>query len=90
MLKEFRFSLIAAVLVSAAWMPLRSQELGSITFPTSGAPAAQAEFYGELLLDAGRAAEAAAALELSLQRTPYRTASVKALARARATGTALR
>ncbi len=48
------------------------------------------EFYGELLLEAGRHSEAAAALELSLQRTPNRTASVKALARARATGTALR
>ena len=48
------------------------------------------EFYGELLLDAGRNAEATAALELSLQRTPNRTASVKALARAKATGSALR
>ena len=48
------------------------------------------EFYGEMLLDAGRNAEAVAALELSLQRTPNRTASVKALARARATGTAMR
>jgi hypothetical protein len=48
------------------------------------------EFYGEMLLEAGRHAEAAAALELSLQRTPNRTASVKALARARATGTAMR
>ena len=47
------------------------------------------EFYGELLLAAGRNAEAAAALELSLQRTPNRTASVKALARAKGTGTAL-
>lgn len=48
------------------------------------------EFYGELLLEAGRPAEAAAALELSLQRTPNRTASVKAMARTRAGGTALR
>ena len=48
------------------------------------------EFYGEMLLEAGRHAEAAAALELSLQRTPNRTASVKALARARGVGTALR
>ena len=48
------------------------------------------EFYGEMLLDAGRHSEAVAALELSLQRTPNRTASVKALARARATGTAPR
>ncbi len=38
------------------------------------------EFYGEMLLEAGRPAEAAAALELSLQRTPKRTPSVKALA----------
>jgi tetratricopeptide (TPR) repeat protein len=47
------------------------------------------EFYGELLLDAGRTAEAIAALELSLQRTPNRTPSVKAMARARAAGTAM-
>jgi hypothetical protein len=48
------------------------------------------EFYGELLLDAGRRAEAVAALELSLQRTPNRTPSVKALQRARSSGTAMR
>jgi tetratricopeptide (TPR) repeat protein len=49
------------------------------------------EFYGELLLDAGRTADAIAALELSLQRTPNRTPSVKAMARARskAAGTAM-
>jgi tetratricopeptide (TPR) repeat protein len=48
------------------------------------------EFYGEMLLDSGRNAEAAAALELSLQRTPNRTPSVKAMQRARAAGTAMR
>lgn len=48
------------------------------------------EFYGEMLLDSGRNAEAVAALELSLQRTPNRTPSVKALQRARASGTAMR
>lgn len=48
------------------------------------------EFYGELLLDAGRTTEAIAALELSLQRTPNRTPSVKAMAKARAAGTAMR
>jgi tetratricopeptide (TPR) repeat protein len=48
------------------------------------------EFYGEMLLDSGRNAEAMAALELSLQRTPNRTPSVKALQRARASGTAMR
>lgn len=48
------------------------------------------EFYGELLLESGRNAEAIAALELSLQRTPNRTPSVKALQRARAAGTAMR
>lgn len=40
------------------------------------------EFYGEMLLDAGQTREAIAALELSLQRTPNRTPSVKAMARA--------
>ncbi|HEX4913323.1 MAG TPA: hypothetical protein VFV51_05175 [Vicinamibacterales bacterium] len=48
------------------------------------------EFYGEMLLDSGRNAEAVAALELSLQRTPNRTPSVKAMQRARAAGTAMR
>ena len=48
------------------------------------------ELYGELLLEAGRPAEAIAALELSLQRTPNRTPSVKALQRARSSGTAMR
>jgi tetratricopeptide (TPR) repeat protein len=47
------------------------------------------ELYGELLLDAGRTAEAIAALELSLQRTPNRTPSQKAMAKARAAGTAM-
>jgi hypothetical protein len=41
------------------------------------------EFYGEMLLAAGRTAEATAALELSLQRTPNRTPSVRAMAQAR-------
>ena len=44
------------------------------------------EFYGELLLEAGKHAEAVAALELSLQRTPNRTPSVKAMQRARDVG----
>jgi tetratricopeptide (TPR) repeat protein len=48
------------------------------------------EFYGEMLLDAGRGAEAVPVLELSLQRTPNRAASVKSLARARTTATSLR
>ena len=48
------------------------------------------EFYAEMLLESGRNAEAIAALELSLQRTPNRTPSVKAMQRARATGTAMR
>ena len=48
------------------------------------------EFYGELLIEAGKHAEAVAALELSLQRTPNRTPSVKAMQRARSTGTAMR
>jgi tetratricopeptide (TPR) repeat protein len=43
------------------------------------------ELYGELLLEAGKRAEAVAALELSLQRTPNRTPSVKAMQRATAT-----
>lgn len=48
------------------------------------------EFYGELLLESGRNSEAAAALELSLQRTPNRVPSVKAIQRARSAGTAMR
>lgn len=48
------------------------------------------EFYGELLLESGRNAEAIAALELSLQRTPNRAPSVKAMQRARSSGTARR
>jgi len=48
------------------------------------------EFYGELLIEAGKHAEAVAALELSLQRTPNRVPSVKAMQRARASGTAMR
>ena len=48
------------------------------------------EFYGELLIEAGKHTEAVAALELSLQRTPNRTPSVKAMQRARASGTAMR
>jgi tetratricopeptide (TPR) repeat protein len=47
------------------------------------------ELYGELLLEAGRNAEAIAALELSLQRTPNRTPSVKAMQRARSVGSAM-
>jgi tetratricopeptide (TPR) repeat protein len=45
------------------------------------------ELYGELLLDAGRRTEAIAVLEQSLQRTPNRTPSVKALQRATTSGT---
>jgi hypothetical protein len=48
------------------------------------------EFYGEMLLDAGRNAEAMAVLELSLQRTPNRTPSLTARSRARGAGTAMR
>jgi tetratricopeptide (TPR) repeat protein len=47
------------------------------------------ELYGELLLEAGRTAEARSALELSLQRTPNRTPSVKAMQRATATTSTL-
>jgi tetratricopeptide (TPR) repeat protein len=43
------------------------------------------ELYGELLFEAGKRAEAIAALEVSLQRTPNRTPSVKAMQRATAT-----
>jgi hypothetical protein len=42
------------------------------------------EFYGELLLDADRAADAIAAFEQSLLRTPKRTPSLLGLARATA------
>ena len=47
------------------------------------------ELYGELLIESGRSAEAVPVLELSLQRTPNRTPSVKALGRARPSGTSL-
>jgi tetratricopeptide (TPR) repeat protein len=40
------------------------------------------EFYGEVLLDAGRPTEAAAAFQQELLRTPNRTPSVEGLARA--------
>jgi predicted Zn-dependent protease len=40
------------------------------------------ELYGEMLLEAGRAKEAAQAFEQSLLRTPRRTPSVLGLARA--------
>jgi tetratricopeptide (TPR) repeat protein len=40
------------------------------------------EFYGEVLLDAGRPAEAATAFQQELLRTPKRTPSVEGLARA--------
>lgn len=78
------------VVCCAATTPLASQELGSLTFPTSGAPAAQAAFLEGVKSLHSFQFDQAAALELSLQRTPNRTASVKALARAKATGTALR
>jgi tetratricopeptide (TPR) repeat protein len=42
------------------------------------------ELYADILLEAGRAKEAAAAYEQALLRTPNRTPSVKGLARARA------
>jgi hypothetical protein len=42
------------------------------------------EFYGEALLDEGRAAEAAAAFQQELLRTPKRTPSVDGLTRATA------
>lgn len=47
------------------------------------------ELYGELLLEAGRGAEAAKVLELSLQRTPNRTPSVRAMQRATAAATSM-
>jgi hypothetical protein len=42
------------------------------------------EFYGELLLNAGRPAEAAAAFRQQLLKTPNRTPSVAGLAKATA------
>jgi tetratricopeptide (TPR) repeat protein len=44
------------------------------------------ELYGDLLLEAGRASEAAVAYEQSLQRTANRTPSVKGLERAKSLG----
>jgi hypothetical protein len=61
--------------------------------PPSGPPSPikpAPEFFGEMLLESGRNSDAIAALEVSLQRTPNRTPSVKALQRARAAGTAMR
>ena len=46
------------------------------------------EYYAEVLLDAGRPAEAAAAFEQELLRTPKRTPSVQGLARVAAKGSA--
>jgi len=41
----FKSFLYACAFTSVLWLaPLHSQELGTITFPTSGAPAAQAAF----------------------------------------------
>jgi tetratricopeptide (TPR) repeat protein len=57
------------------------------TSPPSGPPGPMKpahELYGELLLDADRAAEAMAAFEQSLLRTPRRTPSLLGLARAAA------
>ncbi|MBI4477015.1 MAG: hypothetical protein HY654_07565 [Acidobacteria bacterium] len=45
------------------------------------------ELYGDILLEVGRAKDAAAAYEQALLRTPNRTPSVKGLARARGQGT---
>ena len=65
-----------------------------LTLPAPSGPAdpikPATEFYGEMLLGSGRNTEAVAALELSLQRTPNRTPSVKGMQRARSTGTAMR
>jgi tetratricopeptide (TPR) repeat protein len=47
------------------------------------------ELYGELLLEAGRNSEAIAALDLSLQRTPNRTPSVKAMQKARSAASSM-
>jgi predicted Zn-dependent protease len=44
------------------------------------------EFYGEVLLDAGKPAEAATAFQQALLRTPKRTPAVAGLARAAAAG----
>ena len=41
------------------------------------------ELYGDVLLEAGRAKEAAAAYDEELLRTPNRTPSIKGLARAK-------
>jgi predicted Zn-dependent protease len=47
------------------------------------------ELYGDILLETGHAKEAVAAYEEQLLRTPNRTPSVKALARARSALTSM-
>ena len=42
--RRIRSALVLALLACGAVAPAGSQELGTITFPTSGAPAAQAAF----------------------------------------------
>ena len=74
-------------------MAKEAMEIELTLAPPSGPPSPikpAPEFYAEMLLESGRNAEAMAALELSLQRTPNRTPSVKGMQRARAAGTAMR
>jgi tetratricopeptide (TPR) repeat protein len=64
-------------------------DIESTLSPPSGPPEPikpALEFYGEVLLSAGRPAEAAAAFQQQLLRTPKRTPSVEGLARATAKG----
>ena len=66
-----RAILVAAVLAVVLWSPLRSQELGAIEFPTSGAAAAQPAFIkGVLLLHSFEYDDAKEAFQEAQQADP--------------------
>jgi tetratricopeptide (TPR) repeat protein len=73
----------------AVRLATQAVDIESTLAPPSGPPypiKPALEFYAEVLLDAGRPAEAATAFQQELLRTPNRTPSVEGLARATAKG----